>query len=416
MVIPGLGALSEHIAVSPAFDAAKTPLSPEEQKVVEIIGRAAEIKDVITKVDQDSNLTIAALLSLRARGVIVKARVTRPEVQVVDTAMLEQIDLDDAKKRDILELEKRLESANLFEILGVPLGSDAAAAKSAFFELSRKFHPDRYFGKNLGSFRQRVEKNFKRLSDAHQTLTNEDKRKAYLAKHPELARAPAPPPPPPAAPASTGSSSRDLKAVVEAAAPEPPPPPDPKREAERRERMKKHPYLARHARVHDLLDRAKEAIAKGDFAAAHIDLVTASQGDERNVEIRQLLADVKKKADAQRSAAEFEKAAKLESANDLQAALNGYRSASNIDNKNARAAYAVARLMYRYNLDPKEITSYAQRAVEGDPRHVEAHVLLGKLYDMADMKQMAKRHYEQAHRIDPNNADAKKAVKGRWPF
>jgi curved DNA-binding protein CbpA len=408
MVIPGLGALHEHIAVSPAFDPETTKLTPEEAKVVEVVGRVAEIQSVLTQVEQDTNLTIAALLSLRARGVIVKARVTKPEIQQIDTAMLEQVELDDGRKREILDLEKRLENANHFEALGVALGSDAAEVKSAFFELSKKFHPDRYFGKNLGSFKARIEKSFKRLSDAHQVLTHDDRRKAYLARHPELAKAP-PRPPPPAQPATATSRP------PEPAAP-PPPPPDPRREEERRDRLKKHPYLARHARVNDLVQRAKAAVAKGDFAAAHIDLVTASQADERNTEIRSMLAEVKKKADAQRSASEFEKASKLEQASDLQGALLAYRNASNTDPKNARAAYSVARLMYRYNLDVKEITSYAQRAVEADPRHVEAHVLLGKLYDMADMKQMAKRHYEQAHRLDPENPDAKKAVKGRWPF
>lgn len=414
MVIPGLGALNEHVAVSPGFDPARVKLSDEEAKVVAVVGRVREISEVLTSVDQDSNLTIAALLSLRAKGVIVKAKVARVKEVQVDTALLEEVDLDDVRKKQVLEIEKQLDDSNHFQILGVAPGSDPAAVKAAFFELSRKFHPDRYFGKNLGSYKGRIERIFKRLSDAHQTLTNEDKRKAYLQQHPELAVAP------PRAKLDTDKISEAIAssaaAAPESEAPPPPPPPDPKREDERRDRLKKHPYLARHARVNDLLQRAKAAMAKGDFAAAHIDLVTASQADDRNAEIKALLGDVKKKADAQRSAAEYEKAQKLEQASDLQAALNGYRSASNTDHNNAAAAYAVARLMYRYNLDPKETTSYAQRAVEGDPRHVEAHLLLGKLYDMADMKQMAKRHYEQAFRLAPDNLEAKKAVKGRWPF
>jgi curved DNA-binding protein CbpA len=413
MVIPGLGAFNEHVAVSPGFDPARADLSDEEAKVVAAVGRVREISEVLTAVDQDSNLTIAALLSLRAKGIIVKARVSKSKEIQIDTALMEEIDLDDARKRQVLDLEKQLDQANHFELLGVPPGSEPAAVKAAFFELSRKYHPDRFFGKNLGSYKGRIERIFKRLSDAHQTLTNEDKRKAYLQRYPHLAVAP---------PKATLDSDKISEAIASSAAsPAPveapaPQPPDPKREDERRDRLKKHPYLARHARVNDLLQRAKAAMARGDFAAAHIDLVTASQADDRNAEIKALIGDVKKKADAQRSAAEYEKAVKLEQASDLQAALNGYRSASNTDHKNALAAYAVARLMYRYNLDPKETTTYALRAVEGDPRHVDAHLLLGKLYDLAEMKQLAKRHYEQAHRLAPDNAEAKKAVKGRWPF
>lgn len=397
--IPGLGTLSEHVALAPGFDPAKVKLSEEEARVVAAIGRAREIGEILTAVDQDSNLTIAALLALRARGVIVKAKVTKSQEFRIDTAMLEEVELDPARKKEVLDLEAKLGAANAFELLGLPLGADPAAAKAAFFELSRKFHPDRYFGKNLGSFKGRIERIFKRLSDAHQTLTNEDKRKAYLDAHPQLAQ------PPAAQPVKLDEPAR-----------EPEPPPDPRREEERKSRLRKHPYLARHSRVNELLQRAKAAIARGDYAAAHIDLVTASQADDRNAEIKGMIGDVKRKADAQRSAAEHEKATKLEQAGDFQAALTSYRSASNLDNKNAEAAFAVARLMFRFNLDPKEVTTYAQRAVEGNPRHVEAHLLLGKLYDAADMKQMSKRHYEQALRLAPDNAEAKKAVKGRWPF
>lgn len=400
--IPGLGALSEHVALAPGVDAAKLSLPDAEARVVAAIGRAREIGEIITAVDQDSNLTIAALLALRAKGVIVKARVTKSQEFRVDTAMLEEVELDAARKKEVLELEARLATANAFELLGLPPGADPAAAKAAFFDLSRKFHPDRYFGKNLGSFKGRIERIFKRLSDAHQTLTNEQKRKAYLDAHPQLAR------PPVAEPA---------KSEPAPAPPSPPEaPPDPRRDDERRERLRKHPYLARHARVNDLLQRAKAAMARGDFASAHIDLVTASQADDRNTEIKSMIVDVKRKADAQRSAAEFDKAAKQEQAGDMQAALSSYRTASNLDNNNAEAAYAVARLMFRFNLEPKETTTFAQRAVEANPRHVEAHLLLGKLYEGADMKQMSKRHYEQAHRLAPDNPEAKKAVKGRWPF
>lgn len=396
-VIPGLGSFTDHVAVSPGFDAAKTKVSPDEAAVIAVIGRARQIGEVVSGSGLEANAAIVALLGLRARGVVVKAKVTKTKEVEINTALLEEVDLDAARKVEVLELEKKLETASLFEILGVPRGADAAAVKAAFFELSRRFHPDRFFGKNLGSYKSRLERIFKRLSDAHQTLTNEDKRAAYLASNPSLAR------PKPAAPSPKAEEP-------------PPPPPDPRRGEERRERLKKHPYLARHARVSELVQRAKASIAKGDYASAHTDLATALQADERNAEVKAMVGEVKKKADAQRAAAEYEKAVKLEQAGELQAALTGYRAASNTDPKNADAAYAVARLMFRFNLDPKETTTFAMRAVEGNPRHVEAHLLLGKLYDQADLKQMSKRHYEQVLRFAPNNAEAKKAIKGRWPF
>ena len=100
--------------------------------------------------------------------------------------MLEQVELADALKAEILELEAKLETTDHFALLGLPPGTDAATAKAAYFKLSRRFHPDRYFRKNLGSFKLRIERIFKALSKAHQALTDPQKREAYLDAHPWL--------------------------------------------------------------------------------------------------------------------------------------------------------------------------------------------------------------------------------------
>lgn len=107
--------------------------------------------------------------------------------------MSEEFALEGALKAQLLDLEKKLETADHFTLLGVPVGAAPAVAKAAFFQLSLKLHPDRYFRKNLGSFRPVLEKVFKALSKAHQAVTHPEKRESYLAAHPELR----PPPPAP---------------------------------------------------------------------------------------------------------------------------------------------------------------------------------------------------------------------------
>ena len=107
--------------------------------------------------------------------------------------MSEEVALEPALKAQLLDLEKKLEIADHFTLLGVPAGAAPAVAKAAFFQLSLKLHPDRYFRKNLGSFRPLLEKVFRALSKAHQTVTHAEKRESYLTAHPELR----PPPPAP---------------------------------------------------------------------------------------------------------------------------------------------------------------------------------------------------------------------------
>src|SRR4029079_6914274 len=118
-----------------------------------------------------------------------------------DATSLEEVELSDERRAEILAMEVALQTQNAFQLLGAAPGAAASEVRTAFYELSRKFHPDRFFGKNLGSFRARVEKIFLRLSQAHELLTDEGKRAKYLKEH-AVAAAPnqAGPSPRPSAP------------------------------------------------------------------------------------------------------------------------------------------------------------------------------------------------------------------------
>ena len=104
--------------------------------------------------------------------------------------MDEVVELDPERQREILELEARLGTANYFEVLGVPVGASVEDAKAAFREASRKFHPDKYFGKKLGSFKDRLDRIIKRLIEAHQALGDPGRRQAYLDANPRRRRRP----------------------------------------------------------------------------------------------------------------------------------------------------------------------------------------------------------------------------------
>ena len=183
-IIASLGTRHQRVAISPFFDPRETKLSPDEAAVFLAIGRTPQLGELLAQVPLDEKRIIAALNVLRVRGVIVKA--AAPAGPVAAEAMAEEVALGEAVKTQLLELEARLDTADHFTLLGVPLGADAVTAKAAFFKLSLLLHPDRYFRKNLGSFRPRIEKVFKALSKAHQALTDPLKREAYLVANPGL--------------------------------------------------------------------------------------------------------------------------------------------------------------------------------------------------------------------------------------
>src|ERR1700722_7505601 len=101
-----------------------------------------------------------------------------PEEEIL---LAESVDLDAETRLKVLRLHRSLGSADHYQLLGVERGADRKALKRAYFELAAKLHPDRYFRKKLGSFKQLLEAIFSRITQAHDTLGNPQKWADYDA-------------------------------------------------------------------------------------------------------------------------------------------------------------------------------------------------------------------------------------------
>ncbi len=73
-------------------------------------------------------------------------------------------------KARIVRLHRRLRKLSAWDLLGVGKDTDAATVRRAFGAASKELHPDRYFGKNLGSFKAKLASIFARLSEAAQEI------------------------------------------------------------------------------------------------------------------------------------------------------------------------------------------------------------------------------------------------------
>lgn len=117
-----------------------------------------------------------------------KVDVKRPDAQSVlerlddgkpvdPSELVEGKDLPDETKRRILRLHRRLRELSAHELLGVPTDADSATVKRAFGAASKELHPDRYFGKDLGSYRDKLAKIFSRITEAVQEIEKARKAK-----------------------------------------------------------------------------------------------------------------------------------------------------------------------------------------------------------------------------------------------
>lgn len=78
--------------------------------------------------------------------------------------------------REVVEMKKR----DYFEILGVSKNASGAEIKKAYFSLAKQYHPDRLYAEASAEVRNLADELFNLVSQAHDVLTDEDRRTQYL--------------------------------------------------------------------------------------------------------------------------------------------------------------------------------------------------------------------------------------------
>ncbi len=113
--------------------------------------------------------------SLRAQRAVVAPPVN---TRAVDDDVCE---LSEAVQATILELDATLPARDLYQRLSLERGADKKAVKRAYFGFVAKYHPDRFFGKKLGKLRAAIDRVFRLVTDAHDTLVDAALRAKYDA-------------------------------------------------------------------------------------------------------------------------------------------------------------------------------------------------------------------------------------------
>jgi tetratricopeptide (TPR) repeat protein len=81
------------------------------------------------------------------------------------------VDLDPKLQQQILDFEASLDRPYT-ELLGVARDAGAQEIKRAYFSLSKVYHPDRYFRRELGDYAPRLERIFRKLVEAYELLSD----------------------------------------------------------------------------------------------------------------------------------------------------------------------------------------------------------------------------------------------------
>jgi hypothetical protein len=221
--LPGLGGKGDKPRLNSSLDLSHLKLTPTEGFILSRIDGYASYEEVCRMSSLGREETLEILRKLKTEKIILGPGETAPsperspktpapvvvtnkmlrqalerstgkpdQGQVAQVSVLERLDdggsvdpsdlvegpdLSDETKKRILRLHHRMRKLTPHELLGVEPDADSATIKRAFAAASKELHPDRYFGKDLGRFREKLAKIFNRITEATQEL-----QKAHKAK------------------------------------------------------------------------------------------------------------------------------------------------------------------------------------------------------------------------------------------
>ena len=83
---------------------------------------------------------------------------------------------------EVLAFRDMLPAMTLYQILDVPKTAPDEDIKKAYFQMARKFHPDRFDRKLAAEFKSQIDTVFDGITNAYRVLNNKDSRRVYDAK------------------------------------------------------------------------------------------------------------------------------------------------------------------------------------------------------------------------------------------
>jgi len=306
------------------------------------------------------------------------------------------LDMPVEVQRAVQAMEARLDR-RYHEILGVGVEADARTIKRAYFRLSKQFHPDRYFRRNIGPYAERLERVFRRVAEAYELLSDPTTRA-------EIQR-------------SLGGGGGEAQPGVGAGSAAATAPARGAKEA--RSRRRRVPtfspltraLLQRRAKAKGLFESGMAAFAAERWVEAAGAVRLAIAFDPHNEHYRRRFGEVREKAAAVRFEQLSKEAESALSFRDGAEALRLFEEALHHKPYDVQTNHKAAKLAWAVANDLHRAKEYATRACEMEPESAECRKLLGQIYKAAGLKANARRELQRAARLDPKDAEVRAELK-----
>ena len=142
---------------------------------------AVDGKTTISQINElcgiDGDLTQKILWNLLSRGLVTLPGLNQEHGPENKAPSGPKSDLEIA----IDEMYGKLESTHFYELFGIAPNAPKPEIRKRYFELSKRFHPDKAFGENAKSLRNKMDVIFRKLTEAYDTLSRAKSREEYDA-------------------------------------------------------------------------------------------------------------------------------------------------------------------------------------------------------------------------------------------
>jgi curved DNA-binding protein CbpA len=355
-------------------------------------------------------------------------------------------------KREIGDLVSTLKTQNFYTILRVSVDAPRDQIRKAYFALSKEFHPDSFYGEELGDLKSQLEIMFRSITKAYDVLSSDKKREKYnqylrqkndlkgiessatsdlkevkdkvrerTGVSPVMARfgaseaRPGPVPARSATPARPSQAPRFDSSMLDRSA---------SRHAQWKRRRLKSLLNIQQARVEqakvseetakkiqDLLSSAEAAEKEKNYLGAINALKVAITLDPDNGDLQDRFNNIISQFAPVLGQRYYSVGLNEEEFGDMASAAESFQKAVDYVPDNAEYVYKLAHAVMESGGDLHQAYNHAKKAIGLSPREALYHLLLGKICLKAGLQKSAVASLKNCLSFDPKNAEAKELLR-----
>lgn len=163
-------------------------LSSEEGFLISRLGSELRLSDLLPLCPWPEEQALRLVDALISRGLLQWMDAPQPKSTGEDASVSDILNADEndpelrALERDLRRLilvkTQAIDSLNPYDLLDVSRNASTQEIRNAYLKLSKKFHPDRFFRRQLGHYKDRLDLLFARIQKAYATLKDPHEREA----------------------------------------------------------------------------------------------------------------------------------------------------------------------------------------------------------------------------------------------